>query len=139
MDKKKVLIIEDDLVSMSLLTSIVEGAGYETDKAYNGAEGLYYLLRNTEYSAVLLDLMMPEVDGLEVLKVIETLYKSGTLKGHGKIIIETALTNYQVLKDLVNYNAVHSVRNKPIRKDELERDLETLAIKHDDSKIEQTS
>ncbi len=135
MNKKKALIIEDDLVSIHLLTSIAKGAGYEIDKASNGAEGLYNFLRKPDYSAVLLDLMMPKVDGLEFLKVVEALYLSGTLKGHGKIIIETALTNYQVLKDLVNYKAVHSVRNKPIRKDELERDLNNLAKKHDENNI----
>jgi CheY-like chemotaxis protein len=127
--KNKVLIIEDDVVSLNLLVSIAEGAGFETETAPNGAEGLYLYLRNPDYTAVLLDLMMPEVDGLELLKVIESLYKSGTLEGHGKIIVETALTNFQVLKELVNYKAVHSVRNKPIRKDELVRDLTRLAGK----------
>ena len=126
MSTHSVLIVEDDPVSLSLLVSITQRAGFETETATNGAEGLYHFLRKPDYTAVLLDLMMPEVDGLELLKVIESLYKSGTLQGHGKIIIETALTDFQVLKELVNYTSVYSVRNKPIKKDELVRDLMTL-------------
>ncbi len=63
----KVLIIEDDREILGLLAKKVEEAGYQTLTARDGEEGLR-LIREEEPSLVLLDMMLPGVDGLELLR-----------------------------------------------------------------------
>ncbi len=62
-----VLLVEDELKVASFISKGLEEEGYSVDVAYNGAEGLQ-LLKANAYDIVLLDLMLPEIDGLEVLR-----------------------------------------------------------------------
>lgn len=63
----KILIIEDDITINGLLRSIIEKSGYAADCAYNGTDGLTMGLRE-DYSLILLDLMLPEKTGEEIIK-----------------------------------------------------------------------
>lgn len=127
MNNKTVLIVEDDPVSQNLLVSIAKQIGFESTVCANGAEGLYHYLKNPDYTAVLLDLMMPEVDGYDMLKILECLFSNNTVENRPKIIIETAVTDYKTLKDLVTRKCVFSVRNKPVNKSEIQSDMNQLA------------
>jgi DNA-binding NtrC family response regulator len=59
-------VVDDDAAIRELLSFIVTGAGYEVDAFSSGAEVLAHSGRPPD--AVLLDLMMPEIDGVQVLK-----------------------------------------------------------------------
>lgn len=63
----KVLIVEDEAKVASFISRGLEEEGYKADVAYDGAEGLDRL-KSSSYDIVLLDLMIPEIDGLEVLR-----------------------------------------------------------------------
>jgi two-component system, OmpR family, copper resistance phosphate regulon response regulator CusR len=63
----KVLIVEDEAKVANFVSKGLEEEGYGVDVAYDGRRGLE-LLDASSYDIVLLDLMIPEVDGLEVLK-----------------------------------------------------------------------
>ncbi|MGH9644664.1 MAG: response regulator, partial [Terriglobales bacterium] len=65
----RVLIIDDNPADLQIMTEIARGAGYATDVAVTGTDGLRQL-RKSRPDAVLLDLMLPDVDGLEVLSQI---------------------------------------------------------------------
>lgn len=58
----KILIIEDDADINALLTKMLSENGYSVTSAYSGTEALL-LLQNTQFSCILLDLMLPGVDG----------------------------------------------------------------------------
>ena len=62
----KILIIEDEKKLARLLKQGLEENGYTVDLAHDGADGQYQV-ENYAYDAVLLDLMLPEVDGLTIL------------------------------------------------------------------------
>ena len=62
----RVLIVEDEPNLGNQLKNTLEGAGYAIDLATDGEEGLY-LGQNEAYDAVVLDLGLPEIDGLTVL------------------------------------------------------------------------
>jgi two-component system, OmpR family, response regulator len=65
-EKMRVLIVEDEPNLLRQLQNGLEAAGYAVDTASDGEDGLY--LGNTEtYDAVVLDLGLPEIDGLTVL------------------------------------------------------------------------
>lgn len=69
MKKKSVLIIEDDRNIAELECDYLEAGGYKVDTAYSGKKGLDMALKN-KYSLVMLDLMLPEIDGFEVCRCI---------------------------------------------------------------------
>lgn len=59
-----VLIIEDELDLRETLTLLLEGEGYTCVQAENGAEALAWLRSNPEPKVILLDVMMPVMDGI---------------------------------------------------------------------------
>jgi DNA-binding response OmpR family regulator len=67
--EKKVLIIEDDKDITDLVQIHLRDLGYSLDKAFDGESGLAKALSN-DYDLVLLDLMLPKLEGLEVCKRI---------------------------------------------------------------------
>jgi len=66
-----VLLIEDDAVERQRIGSFIEAAGYEVTRAASGEEGLG-LLRRRPFGVVILDLVMPEMSGLDVLRAART-------------------------------------------------------------------
>ncbi|KOA18080.1 transcriptional regulatory protein YycF [Clostridium homopropionicum DSM 5847] len=64
--KNNILIIDDDVELCRLLNRCMENEGYEVSVAHNGVEGLESLSHN-EFHLVILDIMMPEMDGISVL------------------------------------------------------------------------
>lgn len=67
----RILLVEDDRLLSDATTLHLTQAGYDVDTAYNGEEGLYYLEQGM-YDLVLLDRMMPEMDGMEMLRAART-------------------------------------------------------------------
>ncbi|ASN05023.1 response regulator transcription factor [Virgibacillus necropolis] len=67
--KQKVLIVDDEVSIVTLLTYNMEQAGYETDYAYDGLEAIKKA-RSTHFDLIILDLMLPEMDGMEVCKYL---------------------------------------------------------------------
>ncbi|MFA5248361.1 MAG: response regulator [Patescibacteria group bacterium] len=63
---KKILIVEDEKLIIKPLELKLKLSGFETGVAYNGEEALE-ILKNEKFDLVLLDLMMPRVDGFAVL------------------------------------------------------------------------
>lgn len=61
-----ILIIDDDTDLCRLLKKCMEMEGYEADVAHNGAEGLKQL-QTRDYHLIILDVMMPEMDGITAL------------------------------------------------------------------------
>ncbi len=67
---RKVLVVDDDIRNIFALTSILEGQGLEVLHAENGREGLEVLRTHPDVDAVLMDVMMPELDGYETMRAI---------------------------------------------------------------------
>src|SRR5580658_1952174 len=63
----RLLIIDDDRALCRLIRDYLEPLGYEVTAAHNGPDGLERALNET-WSAVILDVMLPGVNGFEVLK-----------------------------------------------------------------------
>ena len=94
----KILIAEDDQRSRTFLAKFLSDYG-EVDMAQNGMEALDYVmasLKNKEYYDLLcLDIMMPKVDGLKVLKIIRTMERQQGIDdaNHLPVIMMTALAD----------------------------------------------
>ena len=70
--KRKILIVDDDPDLQRLMSLVLEMAGYEVVTANNGAEALIKV-RNERPDLVLLDIMMPELDGFETCRRLRKL------------------------------------------------------------------
>ena len=70
MDKKKILIVEDNELNMKLFHDLLEVHGYETLQTKDGREALQ-LAREHRPDLILMDIQLPEVSGLEVTKWIK--------------------------------------------------------------------
>jgi CheY-like chemotaxis protein len=70
---KKVLVIDDDIRSGFALTSMLEQHGMKVVYAENGREGLERLQQHVNTDVVLLDIMMPEMDGYETARAIRAM------------------------------------------------------------------
>lgn len=69
-DDKRILVVDDDDAIRALLMTILRRRGFTVDVARNGAEALERL-RSCRYVVMLLDLMMPLINGWEVLEHIQ--------------------------------------------------------------------
>lgn len=65
----KILLAEDEVSLSKALVRILDKNNYSTDAVYNGLDALNYLV-DGEYDAAILDIMMPYMDGIEVLKKV---------------------------------------------------------------------
>lgn len=69
MEKYKILIIEDEKQMAMFIEMELIHEGYKVDKAYDGREGLEKV-ENNEYDLILLDIMIPSLNGIEVCRRI---------------------------------------------------------------------
>lgn len=113
---KKILIVDDDNDTLFTIGEIIAGIGYEAVFANNGIECLSVLAKGIP-DLILLDIMMPQMDGFETIKKIrgEELFKD---------IPVAALTAYEMLdnKEVIEKNGFNDLITKPI-------DSKTLAFK----------
>ncbi len=104
MEKKKILIIEDEEMLLESYSEILESAGFEVIRAIDGYKGLELLeTHKDELSLVVLDLMMPGLDGLEVLRI-----KSDSPEKYGAapVLVLTNMTSEKAIKEAFDIGAV---------------------------------
>ena len=70
MDMQSILIVEDEVDIANLISFNLERAGYSVDMAHDGNEGLQRILKE-QPDLVILDLMLPSMDGYQVLKEMQ--------------------------------------------------------------------
>lgn len=112
----KILIAEDDAISRKVLWKVLENYG-DCDMVINGIEAIDAILMSitdeTPYDLICLDIMMPKVDGIKVLKTIRDLEKQNAIKKPAKIIMTTALSEQKVVEEAFA-NGSDAYANKPL-------------------------
>jgi DNA-binding response OmpR family regulator len=68
-DSRRVLVVDDDDAIRTMVERVLGREGFEVDHARNGLEAIQKIARN-DYGAILLDLMMPRLDGVGVLQFV---------------------------------------------------------------------
>ncbi len=103
------MVVEDNPMNMELTTDLLESNGYEVIQAENGYKALDIVNENKDLVLILLDMQLPDLDGLEVLKHLK---KLDTVK-HIPVI---ALTAYAMRGDKEKYTDAGCVDyiSKPI-------------------------
>jgi signal transduction histidine kinase/CheY-like chemotaxis protein/HPt (histidine-containing phosphotransfer) domain-containing protein len=118
-----VLVAEDEQVHRELVAHLLRSRGHHVVTAWNGREALVELARHP-VQIVLLDLQMPEMDGLQLAAAIRTWERSQD--GHLPLV---AMTASVMARDLDQCHAagIDEVLIKPIARDRLFRMVESLA------------
>ncbi|MCA9765781.1 MAG: response regulator transcription factor [Carnobacterium sp.] len=66
----KILVVDDDKEIVELLSIYIKNEGYEVENAYNGKDALAKLTNQKDIDLMVLDVMMPTIDGIEVVKTV---------------------------------------------------------------------
>ncbi|MCK4763296.1 MAG: response regulator [Candidatus Aminicenantes bacterium] len=100
-DDVRILLAEDNLINRKLVIKLLQKIGYRTDVAGNGAEAVKAFAASS-YDLVLMDIQMPEMDGIEAtkeirkksLKVPIIAMTAGALKGDREKCLEAGMDDY---------------------------------------------
>ncbi|HEX2949709.1 MAG TPA: response regulator [Armatimonadota bacterium] len=120
----RILVVDDEQDIRQLVALIMEAAGYEVVQAANGMEGLRALEEKT-YDLVILDIMMPEMDGWEVCRHIKNQSQTKDIP----VLILTVRS--QPLDKVIGMEVVHAndYLTKPFERRELLDAVERLITK----------
>lgn len=120
----KLLIIEDDNFFQKFYSSKLVEDGYEVEVAANGEEGL---VKVTSFipNIILLDLIMPKMDGFEVLKNLKTMGIIGTIP----ILVFSTLGQDDDIKKALSLGASDFVNKSFFDYDKLKSTIEQLTKK----------
>lgn len=99
---KKILIIEDDKFIAEMYSKLLVEHGYKVDFAVNGKDGIKQA-KAADYDLILLDIMMPEVTGIDVLKELRG--EDGIGLPNTKIVILTNLGQNKASQDALKAQA----------------------------------
>jgi len=126
------LIVEDDPVSQELLLQYLQGQG-ETDIAEDGEKAVVSFCeawgRRRPFDLVCLDIMLPRLDGQEVLKRIRSFEDEMGVGGLAacKVIMVTALRDAESVLTAFR-GQCEGYLTKPISKEKLYREIESLGL-----------
>lgn len=96
---KKILIVDDQYGIRILLNEVLQKEGYDTYQAANGLQALEIVQQNTP-DLILLDMKIPGMDGIEILKRVKALYPDM------KVIIMTAYGELDMIQEAMDLGAI---------------------------------
>lgn len=112
---KKILIVDDDVYLRDLYEEVLKGEGYEVTTAVDGEDGLAKLQQGG-YDFTLLDVMMPKLDGLGVLKKLK---ETPTATPNGTIVLLTNLAQDPIVTEALQLGAKSYIIKADITPDQL--------------------
>ncbi len=142
MEKKRILVVEDEYSINDVLTFALRKEGYEVRSAFNGKEALE-LVENFKPDLVLLDLMLPDMDGFDICKEISKNTYVMMLTARGEIFdkivgLELGADDYivkpfEIKEVLVRIKVIFRRNSKEINKiEENKKDINGIRISSKD-------
>lgn len=157
---KRILLVEDEKEISLMVKNYLTKEGYIVDTVFNGEEGLFQF-RQKDYSLVILDIMMPKMDGIEVIKRIREKSnvpaiilsaKDGEIDkalglGFGAddyvakpfSMVELSARVKAAIRRATEYSNEEVKQNKVIKLDDLTIDINNYSVKRGDEYLKLTS
>lgn len=101
------LIVEDEIISRTMLQMAFTEEGFSCDTARDGREALQFLEKSPVYDVIVLDLQMPEMSGHELIQELKSLGYSGM------VVVHTSVVDPSVTRELIQLG-VSDIVFKPI-------------------------
>jgi len=118
---KKVLIAEDDVISQKIIVKVVESLGHMTFISPHGKHAYETLVANQKFDLLITDIMMPYMNGMELVKVLKGDVK---FKDMG-IIMVSSVVGVNEIHDLLDMG-VNFFHPKPLKMNFLKKDIQSL-------------
>ncbi len=118
----RVLVVDDDRALQVLLNVILSRSGFEVEFASTGTEAMQKLDGDGKFHAVLLDLILPELSGMEILDHL-TLKQPAMLS---RVIVLTSASRGIV--DQIDSSRIHSIIRKPFDIEDVIRQTVQCAV-----------
>ena len=157
---KRILLVEDEKEISLMVKNYLTKEGYIVDTAFNGEEGLFQF-RRKDYSLVILDIMMPKMDGIELIKRIREKSnvpaiilsaKDGEIDkalglGFGAddyvakpfSMVELSARVKAAIRRATEYSNEEVKQNKVIKVDDLTIDINNYSVKRGDEDLKLTN
>ncbi len=119
----RVLCVEDEFFISELYDRALRKAGYDVTTALNGNDGLK-LAQTDQYDIILLDLMVPGVSGMEIMKTLRDPVQTPNL--HSRIVITTNLVQDDADRQQIESQADGYIIKADVTPNELVSFLEKL-------------
>ncbi|KAF8817990.1 Autoinducer 2 sensor kinase/phosphatase LuxQ [Rickettsia endosymbiont of Cardiosporidium cionae] len=117
-----ILVVDDDYICLKTCSMILTNLGYNTVTAINGKEALDILKKqDNKIDAILLDIMMPDIYGINLLKKIKSIHKLS----HIPIMIQSGLLDKEEIDKAYALGAVGFIA-KPYNKNSINDILESI-------------
>lgn len=127
----RALIAEDEFLGRKVLAAFLKTL-FEVDLAVNGKEAvLAFRLAHEEkrpYDLILMDIMMPEMDGIQALTAIRALEQELPGHPHAKVLMTTALDDPKAVMRSFHEGEASGYITKPLHKDKLFEELKKLGF-----------
>jgi PAS domain S-box-containing protein len=123
----KILIAEDNIINQKVIINILKRLGYRAEVVANGVEVLE-TLRRQSYDLILMDVQMPEMDGLTATRQIRTLWDIPNSNFHGNPphIIAMTANAMEGDREICLAAGMDDYLSKPVRVDSLVQKLKNL-------------
>lgn len=100
-EKQKILVVEDEEILLTALKEELGSGGYEVEGALDGFEGLEKT-KSFKPDLILLDLLMPKMDGMEMLQKLKTDSEIRDIP----VVILTNLSDYEKISEALSLGAM---------------------------------
>ena len=118
--KRTIMVVDDNADIVAVIKTILEDKGYALQFAYSGQEA-FNLLGEQKPDLILLDILMPKVNGLEVL----TLLKENPDTRSIPVILLTSKVEYKDVLEGYKKGAAYYI-TKPFTKNQLLNDIDSI-------------
>lgn len=119
----RILVVEDNAINLRLITAALLRAGHKVDSAMDGAAALVQF-QNNVYDAILMDIMMPVMDGLTATKEIRKIEQEAKINPVNRVKIVAITANaFEDDRSKFFEAGMDYYLNKPIEIEELNRIL----------------
>lgn len=105
-----ILIIEDETSLLELYADLLSSEGFDVLKASDGEEGLR-MAQQQDWDLLLLDIMLPKLDGLEILVRLK---KENILNDSRKVIVLSNLDTENVVSECLKHGAVEHLAKSAV-------------------------
>jgi len=118
----RILLIEDDQATRELYEALLKQAGYEVDVASDGEAGFAKAFKGG-YDLLLLDIMLPKIDGISFLEVLK---KAEAMEKNKKIVMLTTLRRDEVIKSALKLGADGYLMKTVLKPAEVLKEIEAF-------------